>query len=191
MLAESKEKDKLTRAFICIDFPDEVVKEVARVQELLEKWNFIGKITELENLHLTLKFLGEIDDLKIEEIKNALREIKFGKFEAKLGNTRIFHFNGNPKIVWIKILGKCIYELQRKIGHVLEKEGFRSEERFMGHLTIDRIKYTKDKKGFEAHVKKINAKSIGFTINNFKLMKSELREQGPVYSKLGEYFLAG
>jgi len=54
-------ENKLIRAFIAIDFPDEVVKEIARVQEVLGKRQFTGKMTEPENLHLTLKFLGEID----------------------------------------------------------------------------------------------------------------------------------
>ena len=48
-----------TRTFICVEMPDAVVKEVARLQELVGKKLFTGKITELENLHATLKFLGE------------------------------------------------------------------------------------------------------------------------------------
>ena len=55
-----KKENGMIRCFICIDFPDEVIKEVARVQEELEKVKFNGKLTELENLHLTLKFLGEM-----------------------------------------------------------------------------------------------------------------------------------
>ena len=71
-MAEEKEslggrevEKELTRAFICIEFPDEVIKEAARVQEVLENKNFTGKMTELENLHLTYKFLGEIDEKKL------------------------------------------------------------------------------------------------------------------------------
>ena len=60
-------ENNLTRAFIAIEFPDEVVKEIARVQELVSKIKFTGKLTELENLHLTLKFLGEISEEKVEE----------------------------------------------------------------------------------------------------------------------------
>ena len=54
--------EKYTRAFICINFPNDVIKEVARIQSLLEN-KFIGKLTELENLHLTLKFLEQIKDM--------------------------------------------------------------------------------------------------------------------------------
>ncbi len=182
-----REDLSLVRVFVAIDFPDEVIKEVARVQELIGKRNFTGKFTELENLHLTLKFLGEIEEEKVEMVKNSLREIKFGKFEVKLGNIGVFHFRKEPKIVWIKIFGKKIYDLQKEIDSALEKEGFFREERFMGHLTIARVKYVKDKNGFEEHIKKINVKGIGFMINNFKLMKSELKGQGPVYIVLEEY----
>ena len=75
---------KLTRTFIAIEFPDEVIKEVARIQEVLNNWKFTGKMTELENLHLTLKFLGEIEDNKLEEVKENLKKIKFKSFRAKL-----------------------------------------------------------------------------------------------------------
>ena len=61
------------------------MKEVARVQEILGNQKFHGKMTELENLHLTLKFLGEIDELKMEKVKEALGKIEFEKFEAHLG----------------------------------------------------------------------------------------------------------
>src|SRR3989344_2398780 len=85
---------KLTRAFICVEFSDGVIREVARVQELLDK-KFIGKFTELENLHLTLKFLGEIDEDRIVEVKKRLGEIKLKEFEGKLHSLGTFSHKGN------------------------------------------------------------------------------------------------
>ena len=69
-------ENKLIRAFIAIDFPDEVVKEIARVQEVLGKRQFTGKMTEPENLHLTLKFFGEIDEEKLKSIRKELKKYK-------------------------------------------------------------------------------------------------------------------
>ena len=102
--------NELSRIFIAIDFPDEVIKEVARVQKILGTRKFIGKMTELENLHLTLKFLGEINNAKLEEIKKKLKDIKFSEFEARLEDIGTFSRQGNPKIAWIKIGGKGIFQ---------------------------------------------------------------------------------
>ncbi len=183
-------KQGLIRSFIAIEFSEGVVKEVARVQEALSHMKFHGKMTELENLHLSLKFLGEIEPAKVEKVREILRTIKFEGFEAKLGDIGIFHMKGDPRIVWIKILGKGIYDLQAKIDETLEKERlFLREERFMSHLTIARIKYVKDKKGFENYVRNISVRDLKLKVESFVLKRSELKESGPVYTTLEEFAL--
>ncbi len=178
--------EKLHRSFICIDFPDEVIKEIARIQEVLGNWKFTGKMTELENLHLTLKFLGEIDEKKLKEVKEKLKKIKFNMLEPGLGNVGCFSYRGKPRIIWVKILGKEIYELQKQIDEALSPL-FKKEERFMGHITIARIKYVKDAKRFKEHINAIKLKKIKFSEDKFKLMESELRALGPVYTLVEEY----
>jgi len=180
------EDNDLIRTFICIRFNDEIVKEIARVQEELGKIKFTGKMTELENLHLTLKFLGEIGEEKLEEIRKKLREIKFNAFELKLGIAGTFSVRGNPRIVWIKAEGKEIWELQKKIDDSL-KELFKKEERFMSHLTIARVKYVKNKKAFVEYAKGLGVKEIKLRVDRFYLMKSELKPPMPIYSVLEEY----
>ena len=76
--------------------------------------------------------------------------------------------------------------MQRAIDEVLARE-FKPEERFMGHLTIARVKYVKDKKGFVEHVENIKAKPIEFDCSEFKLKKSDLKPLGPVYSDIEVY----
>src|SRR3990167_3903155 len=153
-----------TRAFVCIEFPDEIIKEVARIQSLIEKQKFTGKLTELENLHLTLKFLGEISPEQLEKVTS----IKSPALEAKLLTLGTFSYKDQPKIIWLKIGGKSgaggrvegggeksnIYELQKQIDESL-KETFQKEERFMSHLTIARIKHTKSPDIFKEYLKNI------------------------------------
>lgn len=174
---------KLTRAFVCIEFSDEVVKEVARVQGLVGKIKFTGKMTELENLHLTLKFLGEIDDVVLEKVRERLKKVEFEEMELKLGRSGMFSRRGVPRIVWIKIEGKQIFELQKRVDGALEGL-FKPEERFMSHLTVARVKYVKDKKGFLEHVRGIKVRPVGFDVKGFSLKSSELKTVGPVYRDL-------
>ena len=176
-----------TRAFICIDFPSKIIKEIERVQTILKNKKFTGKLTELENLHLTLKFLGETTPENLEKVKSKLSKVQFQKFEAKLGNTGIFSYDGAPRIVWIKLLGK-INILQKEIDSVLE-ELFPKESRFMSHTTIARIKYVKDVQAFKEYVKNIPTKKLKFEVNEFKLMKSELNNFSPNYEMIEEYKL--
>lgn len=201
--------EELTRCFIAIKFPDEIIKEIARVQGVLGKRVFQGKLTEIENLHLTLKFLGEISEEKVLKVRKKLREIKFNEFSAKLmgagtfntadrksavpktfyGKKKVSGIRGNPRIVWIKVGGESIFKLQEKIDGALEGCGFKKEERFMSHLTIARVKYVKDKKGFLEYVSNIGVKESEFKVSGFNLMKSELRTTGPVYNVIEGYGL--
>ncbi len=187
MILEKNDNPNIFRSFICIDFPNEIIKEIARIQELLEK-KFVGKFTELENLHLTLKFLGEINNETIEKVNIILSKLEFNIFDCRLEDIGTFTFKGFPKIIWIKIAGKPIYDLQMKIDEALS-EMFPKEERFMSHLTIARIKYITDKENFMKSIKNITVKKINFKVESFKLMSSDLKPLGPVYSLTKEYKL--
>ena len=92
-------------------------------------------------MHLTLKFLGEIDKEKVEEVKKKLRELKMQSFEAELGEVGIFS-KRFIKIIWIKL--ENTEKLQKEIDEKL-KEIFELEERFMSHITIARVKNVRNK----------------------------------------------
>lgn len=171
------------RTFISIKLPTKILMKIKEVQEDLPE--FFGKKTEIKNLHLTLKFLGEISFEKMEEIKEKLKEIDFEKFEAKVGKIGFFD---KPKsgIVWLEI-NNC-KPLQMEIDKIL-KDIFDEEKRFMGHLTIARVKKVKDKKIFFNKLNQINIPRIFFIIDKFYLMQSKLRKEGPEYFILNEYFL--
>ena len=176
---------KLKRCFVALDFPREIVNEIKAIQKMIEKkFIFTGKFTEEVNLHLTLKFLKEIDDNKIKEVNEILRRVRLNCFEAKLGVTGVFS-KKLPKIVWVKING--VGELQENIDNCL-RDLFKLENRFMGHVTIARIKYIKEKKEFVEYLKSIKGKSK-FIVDKFSLKESELFPEGPVYKDLEVFYL--
>ena len=178
----------MIRCFIAIDFPREIMEEIERVQkELKGKKNWQGKLTETENIHLTLKFLGEIDEKKVEIVKKRLHEIRFPRFNSYIGNLGVFT-PAEIKIVWIHIIGEELIGLQKWIDEMLW-DLFPKEKRFMSHLTIARVKKVKDTKLFLEELGKIKTQNLKIKINDFYLFESKLKPTGPEYVELEKFRL--
>lgn len=177
------------RCFVSVDVPNKVKEEIVKIQKKLPK--FKGKITEPENLHLTLKFLGENDEVKLEKVRERLSKIKFKGFEAEINSLGVFDNQRSRRfsrkiIVWLK-LENCD-ELQKKVDEALSGL-FEREKRFMSHLTIARVKDVKDKKLFVQELEKIRLPKISFNVDCFKLKKSVLKDKGPEYETIEKYIL--
>lgn len=171
------------RCFVSINIPREVARDIKKIQEKLPE--FQGKKTELENLHLTLKFLGKISEDKIKKIKDRLRKSNLKSFETKIKYLGFFD-NQKHGVVWL-YLSNCD-ALQKQIDNRL-KDLFEPERRFMSHLTIARTKSIKDKRKFLEELKKIEIPTIKFKVENFYLMKSELTSKDTTYKIIEEYKL--
>ena len=174
------------RTFLAVEISDKAIKEITNLQETLtKKLKFVGKIIEPENLHITLKFFGEITPQEIEKIDEILKKVEFPEIKAKLGRTGIFTYNNQPKIIWVKIEGN-LTKIQKIIDKQLEPL-FKLEQKFMSHLTIARIKYVNDVKYALEYIKNIKLPKIEFEIKSIKLQSSKLTPIGPVYTTLKEY----
>ncbi len=169
------------RLFIAIDLPESIKEDIKKIQEQLPE--FRGKKTEFENLHLTLKFLGEVDEETFKEVKRKLKRIRMDAFEAELNSIGIF----SDRIIWLGITN-C-NELQKEIDEKLTGI-FEKEERFMGHLTIARARDMGNKKSFLNQLRKIKLPKMKFKIDKFILKKSILTEQKPIYEDM-EIFRLG
>ena len=171
------------RCFISIDLPVEATKEIERLQRII-KPHFVSKITSSENLHLTLKFLGEIEDTTLDEVKKKLSSIEHQSFELTLNELGVFS-QKFIKMVWVEV---SAVPLQQLVDNCL-KYIFEPEHRFMGHITIARVKKIEDKQSF---LKLINATTINkiiFTVREFYLKESILTNEGPIYKVINKYYL--
>lgn len=114
------------RLFISLDIPEKIKKEILEIQNNLPE--FKGKKTEKQNLHLTLKFLGEVSESKLEEIKNKLSEIKLSGFKTKISKIGFFS-KSEIRIIWLS-MSDC-EKLQEEIDEKL-KEIFPKEKKIYG-----------------------------------------------------------
>ena len=173
------------RCFIGIDLSFEAMKEIERLQKII-KPHFVGKTTSNKNLHLTLKFLDEIEDATLNEVEKKLSSIKHQSFELTLNGLGVFS-QKFIKMVWVKV---TTVPLQPLIDNYL-KDIFEPEHRFMGHITIARVKKIEDKQSF---IKLINATTINkiiFTVREFYLKESILTNEGPIYKVINKYYVFG
>lgn len=168
------------RLFIAIDF-NELKECFAELQAQLPA---NAKLSLVKSFHLTLKFLGEVQPNKIEEITNILKHIKFQPFTTHLGSVGIFPTENYIRVVWVGLKPEeKILELQSQIDESLRKI-FKKEKGFKAHVTLCRVKYPEDKKAFVEQVRRIKVENKKIEIKDFRLVKSTLTSKGPVYEDL-------
>lgn len=171
------------RLFIAVDL-EELKGYFVSLQSQIPK-NEDAKLTFPKSFHLTLKFLGDVPDNKIEEIKNKLKEIKFGPFEIRIDRISFFT-EPYLRVIFLDVLSDEIYALQKQIDDALA-DSFKKEKEWKAHLTLARVKYVKDKNIYIEKIKKIKTEERAAKISSFKLIKSTLSRQGPIYEDLAVY----
>src|SRR3989344_377176 len=175
------------RLFIGIFLSKEILDYLYEVQNKLKK-NLNDKINwaHKSKIHFTLKFLGEVDENKINDVKEKLNKIKFKPFKVKLDKIGVFPNENYIKVIWVDLnpKGKVI-ELQQKIDSELLDLSSKDQE-FKVHLTLARVKFIKNKEEFKKNLK-IDIEEKEFEIKEFCLVKSTLGKDGPKYEILERF----
>ena len=132
------------RLFIAIELPTDVKEHLEQLQKKID--GHFAQLTLAKEIHLTLKFLAEVNEQKISEINQKLKKIDFGAFTASLGRTGVFPDEHYVKVVWVGAEPEnSINFLQQKIEKSLSGL-FEPDTKFTPHLTLARVKFVKDKK---------------------------------------------
>ena len=184
------------RTFIAINLDDSIKEAIEKSAAPLRDLKAKIKWVEKENLHLTLRFLGEVRPEIIPDIDRAVKRSCRGvaPFEMALKGMGCFPENRAPRIVWVAVENGV--EKVRALAESLKKElsglPVKSEERaFKAHITIARIKRMADVAAFRSEIKKRKELFLGsHTITSVELMESTLSASGPHYSVIGEATLA-
>ncbi len=177
------------RLFISIELPKEIRDYLEELKSTLRRLPAKIKWVAKKNLHITLKFLGEVEDKKIEILKKRLENIKTNPFEIELSRIGFFPSSNYIRVIWVGVIPEeNVIRLQRMIdGELIDM--FPGEQRFEAHITIGRVKFIKDREKFVKELSDVRIKNIKFRVNNFKLMKSTLRREGPIYEEIASFEL--
>jgi len=167
------------RLFVAIEF-DEFKEDFESIQKKILP---LGKFNLPKHFHLTLKFMGACDESKLDEIRARLKEVTFEPFEVNLLGLGAFPSPDSVKVVWAGVDShERIVDIQQQIE---KKMGsfFPPERMFHPHITLARVKQIKNHKLFFEIIKKIRFDHKK-QIKGFKLYKSVLTPDGPVYSPI-------
>ncbi len=181
------------RSFIAIELPDQLKNELTQIIAQLKRGRqFSVKWVEPAGIHLTLKFLGNIDADNVNEVTEAIKEAaqSVPPFRLEIKELGAFPNLNRVQVVWVGLGGELekLNQLQQDIEFNLEILGFAREARpFVAHLTLARVR---EDASFEERQKlgqliantKFEATTI--PVNAVSLMRSQLTRAGAIYSRL-------
>ncbi|RPJ17189.1 MAG: RNA 2',3'-cyclic phosphodiesterase [Desulfobacteraceae bacterium] len=188
--------DKI-RAFVALKLPANTISAIKRVQEDFKRHRFPVRWVRPENVHLTIKFFGDIPKNDVTKIDAAMKSCAgdYAPLSLSAKGAGIFPGIARPRIIWAGISGETFHllDLRNSLEKRFEEIGFKKEERpFKGHLTIGRFREKADTgKLLEALKKVRNFESEMFVAWNLYLYKSDLKPEGPVYTELLKVPLTG
>jgi len=169
---------------VALDLPKAFGEEAVQAQEHLQELDlFQGKFTAKENIHLTLKFLGEITHEQAHGVRDALRDLRETTREVRLEGAGMFA----PRIIWLKLAGANT--LQERVDTALG-DWFAPEPRFMGHVTIARVKTARNPRTLAYTVRELDVAPVRGQAVSFSLRRSILNPEGPRYEVLEQFDLA-
>lgn len=179
------------RVFIGIEISEPIKAELIRLQAELRQARAEVTWTKPENIHLTLRFLGEIEERRFAELKQLCAETAaaFQPFTLRLKDIGYFPNFRQPRVVWVGLAGEMevATQLQKRLDAELIARGFNQEEKpFKPHLTIGRVKSVKNMKPLVAKADMYRLPELAFEVGEIVLFKSELHPAGADYTALAK-----
>ena len=189
---EELEMSDSIRCFLAFDIENEVVlNRLANAQRLLLETGAEVKLVEPQNIHITVRFLGNITLATAENIFKEMNKIQFAQFRVQIKGVGAFPNPSYAKVIWAGITEGAVQlkSIFSQLEPRLRGLGFTPDSKgFSPHLTIARIRSGRNKAQLAQFISK-NANYEFGTINAkcLRLKKSDLTSKGPVYSTLKEY----
>ena len=183
------------RCFIAIEIPETIQNQLARIQGTLRKQIPKASWVKPSNIHLTLKFLGDVDPEDLESIGEAIAgvAIHHRSFSLRISGLGAFPNFARPRVMWIgaKVGGERVSALAQDINVALSYCGFSPDTKnFNPHLTIARLKERIDLRLYTNQYRQYDhINGAEMSVNTISLIQSQLHPQGVVYSTLQSHSL--
>ncbi len=188
----------MKRIFVAVNLPKEIKKELAKKQEDI-KINFETdpvKWVVRDNLHITLAFLGSIDDDLIPKVVDELKNLKSVPFNFYLDDIKYIPNRREAKMIWSTGVSKQLEYLKKEIDEILTSidglsytfEGYD----FSPHVTLGRIKKIKFRNQPLEEIPLLEDEfvDLSFKVETVDLMESKLKRPGPEYKKIKSIILS-
>jgi 2'-5' RNA ligase len=179
------------RSFIALDIDDkDLLDKFATIQEKICNTGADLKLVELKNIHITFKFLGEVNQITLDKVKGEMDGIKAFAFDIEFQEVGTFPNIKRPRVIWIGIK-KGLIELQKindQLDPKLRQLGFVSDRKgFSPHVTIARVRSGRNKKELIGILTEIKSTQFGYIqAGCLRLKKSTLTPEGPIYTTIHE-----
>ena len=182
------------RAFIAIDLPSEVLQCLEDVEKQLKQ--SLGGISvrwvPVENIHLTLKFLGDVSESNIDMLTDILQSTvsSVKQFELSVGGLGAYPKPHRPRVIWVGVEAPPeLMSAQRSIESEMAHLGYARDKRpFNPHLTLGRVSRHSSNKDVRKIAEVLSSQTIGYIgsarVTAFHLYRSDLKPSGAVYSRL-------
>jgi 2'-5' RNA ligase len=178
------------RLFIGIPLPGEYAQIIREIQAAWKK-RLASKVSWVrpELVHVTLKFLGEVDEDKVPVIVQAMRAAGEGGFPMQGGAGGFFPLKGAPRVIWVGLRQgreECTAYFEKLDGG-LAKAGFMAESKpFTPHLTVARVKAAMRIDDWSGLLVDLKRDWPVFTVDRVVLWQSILKSSGPEYRRVAE-----
>jgi 2'-5' RNA ligase len=189
--------ERTLRAFVAFKLPDQITERAAALQDALKARGLKLQWVKPQNLHLTLKFLGDIPETDAFKVGAVLDHAVGNEppLAMTLQGVGVFPGIKRPRVLWVGFGGQVqnLKRLQLRLEDQLDKIGFdRDKREFKAHLTIARIKRrVAPEKLLDAITAEGDFVPHPFMARKIVLYKSDLRPQGAVYTALAKAELGG
>ncbi len=180
----------MIRAFIAIELPESLKIRLTELQHRLNRQDGVSWV-KTSNMHLTLKFLGNVAESQIEVLRACMEKVvkAYHPFELTPKGLGAFPNLHRPRVIWtgVEDTTGSLAGLQRKLQAELEQRGFgREDYPFRAHITLGRVKDS----GVTA-LQRLEFSEPPFRVDEIALMRSDLKPQGALYTRLAAVKLNG
>lgn len=184
----------MLRAFIAVELPAEIQQSLVQVtNQLMQQLAGIPiRWVPVQNIHLTLMFLGDVSAANLQLVKDnlAAEAVIHHPFDISIGKTGVFPSLQRPRVIWVGVEAPSeLMAVQSGIEHRMTHLGYSREERpFSPHLTLGRVSRSINPMEMRNISQVIQSSQVGFLgvarVNQLHLFRSDLRSDGAVYTKI-------